>query len=600
MMNKNKEIKRLSKFAVATVLAIGSNTLIIANAKADNSNGTTALNQLSGQMTTSSKAMSSTLVSSSSVSEVGQTNNAAEASNVNSSQSPTSQTASASFQKTTASKTRSLTNEPTNESTNTSQNADSESQDADANNQVETNHVSQSVSKTQKVKIDSDRYIAAAQSETAANETEVANDQKSVDTIKSQIDGLNQEINNESDADNHNLITVSSDYANALNSYIDSVVNDNSSSDESLVKLATEGLSANSYQNNVADEKTSAIPGNLSDSQIEELSNYAASLINYIRQQLGTTPSVSVVKGAVSFAKAVADNYSSDDWNIYIYKDHDDSAINQAALTNGLATYDGSNAYEDASAGYLISNVDGQRLTNYFTLNDYKRAIYNTLTAMLFDDADENWFHAMSITNLNDYAGTDNYGSEKATQYFAVSVDDLGQIHFEFIPEWQILALSKFDTSNNLLKLKDQLAASKIALATAKNALTIAQSKLDTVEKIVKLRQKPKTVSEKICKDNRIEQLLVNRRNDSIQIHNRHRVASMINDSISKLNKGKASTAKFINYRISKQPLNNESREFSASLPQTDENDNSVLASIGFLMIEMTGLVGIVGKLRKQ
>ncbi|WP_281165142.1 SEC10/PgrA surface exclusion domain-containing protein [Liquorilactobacillus sicerae] len=580
-MNKNKEIKKLSKFVVATALAIGGNTLIVTNVKADASNRATALNQSSSQISTQATATTSDSTSSSNLatdSSVSETIDAAKASSISSSQSSTTEASSASLQKATASTAQSLTNKATN------QNVSSEAQSSNANNQVETNQVSQSDSNTQKIEVNSGKHIAAAQSKTAANKTEVADEQKTVDTLKSQIDDLNQKINNASDTNNNNLITVPSDYASALNSYIDSVVNGDSDSGESLVKLAAEGLSENSYQDNVADEKISVIPGNLSDSQIEELSNYAASLINDIRQQLGTTPNVSVVKGAVSFAKAVADNYTSDNWNIYTYKDHDDSAINQAALANGLATYDGSNVYEDASAGYLINNVTGQKLTNSFTLNDYKKAIYNTLIAMLFDDANENWLHAMSITNLNDYAGTDNYGTEKSAQYFAVSVDDLGQLHFEFISEWQIIDLSKFDTSSSVSKLKDQLVSSKTALATAENALAIAQSKLVTVENTTKLL--PKNVSErtyKQIKDSRVnQQLIANGKADNL-----------------KSNKAMISIVKFISHRGKKQPIINKSRQFSTNLPQTDENDSSALTLFGLLLIEMTGLIGIIGKLRK-
>ncbi|WP_256866574.1 SEC10/PgrA surface exclusion domain-containing protein, partial [Streptococcus dysgalactiae] len=91
----------------------------------------------------------------------------------------------------------------------------------------------------------------------------------------------------------------------------------------------------------------------LTDAQLTDLSHYTAAMINQVRDQARkagvnvTVGNTFVTKGAVKFAKDVAQNYRNDGWDAYT-KSHDFDAINKAAASNGLQTESNKNVYEDA------------------------------------------------------------------------------------------------------------------------------------------------------------------------------------------------------------------------------------------------------------
>ncbi|TYL25225.1 SEC10/PgrA surface exclusion domain-containing protein, partial [Streptococcus pyogenes] len=129
------------------------------------------------------------------------------------------------------------------------------------------------------------------------------------------------------------------------------------------------------FVTNPGDEQTVDID-NLTDDQLTDLSNYASSLINQVRDQARkagvnlTVGNTFVTKGAVQFAKDVAQNYRNDNWNTF-EKSHDVNAIDNAARANGLKA-DGQNAYEDAGVGQLSSYK-----THTFTMTELKKHIYD-------------------------------------------------------------------------------------------------------------------------------------------------------------------------------------------------------------------------------
>lgn len=233
---------------------------------------------------------------------------------------------------------------------------------------------------------------------------------------------------------NSNLITnkiiVPVSYATTLEDYFTNEMTD----DSQLQSVASKAKAVNTYQTDTSAQKiVVTTPDSLSDPELTELSDFAAGLINSTRQQLNVGTKVVVDQGALAFAKDVAKQYEKDNWDINQTQAHDLAAISVAATNNGLRIYRGINKYENASAGYLEISTSG-------TLDDYQKAIYNTINTindMLFNDASENWLHALVITDLLNTSGSD-------IQYFAVSFDNLKQLHFEFVTAADILDQAKF------------------------------------------------------------------------------------------------------------------------------------------------------------
>lgn len=170
----------------------------------------------------------------------------------------------------------------------------------------------------------------------------------------------------------------------------------------------------------------------LSDDQLTDLSHYTAGIINQVRTQVrdaGVPLKVGnaiVTKGAVKFAKDVAQNYRTDNWNAF--KDsHDFGAINKAASDNGLQPGGPKqNLYEDAG----MAQFSAYR-TQKFTLKDIKHFIFESIEGMISKDGASEWKHTESIVGTGvsgDYMGV------------AISrIDDVVTVHILQVPKNKIV-----------------------------------------------------------------------------------------------------------------------------------------------------------------
>jgi SEC10/PgrA surface exclusion-like protein len=281
-------------------------------------------------------------------------------------------------------------------------------------------------------------------------ESQFANQTSAGKSITTAQSSANKAITTESASSNliTNKIIVPVSYATTLEDYFTNGMTD----DSQLQSVASKARAVNTYQTDTSAQKVVVTtPDSLSDPELNELSDFAAGLINSTRQQLNVGTKVVVDQGALAFAKDVAKQYEKDNWDINQTQAHDLAAINAAATNNGLRVYRGINKYENASAGYLEISISG-------TLDDYQKAIYNTITDMLFNDASEDWLHALSITDLLNTSGSN-------VQYFAVSFDAFKQLHFEFVTAADIFDQAKFAHS----QLDSQTPANSISTLTQKS-----------------------------------------------------------------------------------------------------------------------------------
>lgn len=248
----------------------------------------------------------------------------------------------------------------------------------------------------------------------------------------------------------------------------------------------------NSYKHNKIDEDNKILNGdihNLTQSQLEELATFTASLLNPLRKQIGSIP-LEVSKGSVEIAQDVAKKYEQDNWTAWgnvkdsTFKGHD---------INGLVEV--ANKYNFQDIG---ENLGGNALMyGSDNMDQLKEYTYVILVDMLLHDGDSNWGHARAALGLLNNA--DSYGGDDEQvdhAYIGVSFDNIpgalmgSQEHFNFMytPYGYVLnedntarisTNEKFDaTPVAILSTEDlvtQLNTAKAKLASATDALNKAK-----------------------------------------------------------------------------------------------------------------------------
>lgn len=224
------------------------------------------------------------------------------------------------------------------------------------------------------------------------------------------------------------------------------------------------------FVTNPGDEQTVDID-NLTDDQLTDLSNYASSLINQVRDQARkagvnlTVGNTFVTKGAVQFAKDVAQNYRNDNWNTF-ENSHDVAAIDNAARANGLQANGG---YENAGVGQLSSYR-----THTFTMAELKKHVYDAIEQMISHDSQSNWKHTESLV-----------GTGLSGEYLGISISRVGDIvtvHVLQVPESRIQDHSKFDTTKLLNPYQGEVdPKAKEVLAQLESARTFAAGKAEAL-----------------------------------------------------------------------------------------------------------------------
>ncbi|MGP6382147.1 SEC10/PgrA surface exclusion domain-containing protein [Streptococcus dysgalactiae subsp. equisimilis] len=352
--------------------------------------------------------------------------------------------------------------------------------------------------------VDAQKAEVANQMSTAENDVKVANEDVATETKdvekahaenQQAQDALkvaeNEAAKTSTETKQPSTVELDKDFAEALGTK-----NTNPDYSEDLNMMG--GDNNFTFVKNPGDERTVDID-NLTDDQLTDLSNYAASLINQVRDQARkagvnlTVGNTFVTKGAVQFAKDVAQNYRKDNWNAF-EKSHDVNAIDNAARANGLKA-DGQNAYEDAGVGQLSSYK-----THTFTMAELKKHVYDAIEQMISHDSQSNWKHTESLV-----------GTGLSGEYLGISISRVGDVvtvHVLQVPKSRIQDANKFDTTKLLnpyqgevnpkakevlkqLESARTLAANKAqALATQQSKLQAAKSHVaELTNKVVQLKE---------------------------------------------------------------------------------------------------------------
>ncbi|XHW07167.1 SEC10/PgrA surface exclusion domain-containing protein [Streptococcus dysgalactiae subsp. equisimilis] len=362
--------------------------------------------------------------------------------------------------------------------------------------QAKANEANAADVETQKVEVD--KQLATAENDVKVANEEVATETKDVEKAQAENkkaqDALkvaeNEAAKASTEVKQPSTVELDNDFAEALGH--------KGQSDYSEDLNMMGGDNNFTFVTNPGDEQTVDVD-NLTDDQLTDLSNYASSLINQVRDQARkagvnvTVGNTFVTKGAVQFAKDVAQNYRKDNWNTF-EKSHDVAAIDNAARANGLKA-DGQNAYENAGVGQLSSYR-----THTFTMTELKKHVYDAIEQMISHDSQSNWKHTESLV-----------GTGLSGEYLGISISRVGDVvtvHVLQVPKSRIQNPSKFDTTKLLnpyqgevnpkakevlkqLESARTLAANKAqALATQQSKLQAAKSHVaELTNKVVQLKE---------------------------------------------------------------------------------------------------------------
>ena len=357
--------------------------------------------------------------------------------------------------------------------------------------------------------VNADNSDVTAKSATAS-QTKSAKDnaQQAVDATSKQISDVNNKIKGYAD----NKITVNQATVDAYNAYNDAFDTyyknktqaNETAKDNALKNFYTvlhENGKINSYQSSTSEKDEMVDMNNLTTAQLNEINDFAAKLINQVREDWGTASKYGLVTpttGMQSFANEIAKKYEEQNWS----NGHNVPVIEQTAKEYGLL--DSDNYYEDLSLGEMIS-FDG---SGKISMDELKEGIYNTINDMLFFDDNSGNGHMSSL--IGEMTGNPE------GNYLGVAVDALGnvsgQVHIEMVPEntefsRYITNESLFNSKggkteikytdprtvlqNQLNDLNNTLSQQQTTLTNAKNADDAAQSALSQAQ--AKLQNDQKT-----------------------------------------------------------------------------------------------------------
>lgn len=259
-----------------------------------------------------------------------------------------------------------------------------------------------------------------------------------------------------------------------------------------VTAAATPGASLNTYQSIAADVNRRVDVNNMTREVQDELAIFAVTLLNSVRNQVGTS-SMEVVAGAQEFSRIMARAYKANNGNTRPATAHDYNALAAAGAATGVNWQ-----YENmAWYGGNSQTVDG-----------IKRAIYEGIRYMLFTDdlAQQKYAHAASFFRE----------SASGTMYLGVSTTTVGTYgteHYDMIPTEAVTAAfdktpvtagsqtvtqtRSVDHSAKIAELQQQVSA----LATQVGTLQAYQSNIATYPSVASAQNRVDRLTTQLVTD---------------------------------------------------------------------------------------------------
>lgn len=227
------------------------------------------------------------------------------------------------------------------------------------------------------------------------------------------VDGFNYPSDDHATPNASDTLNIPAGYLFSFNANTKKMVQ-GTASDESI----DQSRQINTFHPSTADINAKVNINNISTDQQRQLSQYAANLVNDLRHKLANnypyTQDLTVTERALKAATDVAIGYNNDNWDFTKKGGHDVSVLDDVFAANSFS------AYGENIAGSLLTN---SYINGPVTMANVKESIYGAICAMMFDDASSDWGHAANFLGI----GFDS----SAKQEFGVSIDKMGQIHFE-------------------------------------------------------------------------------------------------------------------------------------------------------------------------
>lgn len=280
-------------------------------------------------------------------------------------------------------------------------------------------------------------------------QTAIAN-QAQLDLVKAQKEYTIAE----NDYKSINTITMSSEYAKALKDAYDySLTSEQRDvAYDTLKRLAPSEAGENTFNHNENDKTKSFDVHNVTNEQAQELSLFAADLINQARKAVGTLL-VEVTEESAIAAQNHANYYATTDMAMWTFK-HDTADLE--------AKY---GWVDEDWAGVWFNSSKGDE-----TLDDAKSYVYDAITRWIFSDWE--WLHASSVVGTRNATEGDSYIGIGLSQL----KDGSGSVNLNIF-NTKSSNLSNFDKT----PLVNSNSADKITVTynSAKNTLDAAQTKVN-------------------------------------------------------------------------------------------------------------------------
>ncbi len=189
-------------------------------------------------------------------------------------------------------------------------------------------------------------------------------------------------------------------------------INNQSSAYQFQNNTAITGMNINNYKSDSTAAQEKVDLNNLTDSQVNEMNNFAVGLVNQVRSQFGES-GFNTNTNTLATVRGMATQYQNNGESLLSNGGHDQSILQGASENiSAFALYDDN----IANLGYEhFANVRGKELTDFSNIplitvtnmDDLQAMIYYGVMEMLFNDAANNFGHAKNFL-------TNNVGSQMA------------------------------------------------------------------------------------------------------------------------------------------------------------------------------------------
>lgn len=244
---------------------------------------------------------------------------------------------------------------------------------------------------------------------------------KNLKDAQDALDALNQQ-----DPVVENHLIVSDEYVNAFKAWEDAVKSgkqaDIDKADKALALAGVHNNKLNHFQHSASDAAISVDWQNLTEEQRQELSIFAANLINDVRAAFNM-PKTSVSPASVKMAQDIVNEYNAKNWDIFGEhmtdgQDHDTNDINAYADAHNWMISE--NAYGGLES-WVIDNGFHKNPIQAQTMDSLKENIYEGMKGFMFGDEGSAFGHAenaIGTWNPNDH-----------TKFTGVAYDKYGYLH---------------------------------------------------------------------------------------------------------------------------------------------------------------------------